>query len=173
MRSLGHAPSSLQGTEHGPIPGASDGFMLQILEGPNLPPFPTCLPQGLPTQGTGPTEAEALLVASAPSRFPQQIPNSGNRRRRRLLTSVLQCTPHSPGALCLERILQPSGSCRRPEASPDPESTWAAELGGSGWFSEGQAGSLLSGPSPCGFGPGGCRRREPTTFLHVLWPHAV
>lgn len=81
--------------------------------------------------------------------------------------------PHSPGALCLERILQPSGSGRRPAASPDPESTRPAELGGSGWFSEGQAGSLLSGPSPGGFDPGGCRRREPTTFLHLLWPHAL
>lgn len=81
----------------------------------------------------------ALLVASAPSRFPQQIPNYRDRRLRRLLTFVLQCTPHSPGALCLERILQPSGSRRRPAASPDPESTRAAELGGSGWFSEGQA----------------------------------
>lgn len=103
--------------------------MLQILEGPNLPPFSTCLPQCLPTHGTGPAEEEALLVASAPSRFPQQIPNSGNRRLRRLLTSVLQCTPHSPGALCLERILQPSGSRRRPEASPDPEIDTGSQIG--------------------------------------------
>ena len=147
--------------------------MLQILEGPNLPPFPTACPSVCPLTELAPQRRRRCWWRQRPLGFLNKFQILETDASA--ASSPLSCSAPrtAPGPCVWSASCSPRVHAAGQRLPLTPKSTQAAKLGGSGCFSEGQAGSLLSGPIPGCFGPGGCRRPESTTLLHLLWPHAL